>query len=359
MIYLTADSHVDNVTGEVIYNIYNLEDSEYMARRYLTTYPNTDFVWLTPHFVEKCQNDPPIQLARLLYLATYVNYRQELISKDRQRMRKKDVKSVLDLKDSSFTDFWQWATAANYLIEGDTGIILAQTCMYRGKLSGKYFIRPEISRRSFRMFSATIRQLYEMKPEISRQFIGYYIKLLYWTNSQTNIICKNPEEKDVEKIQCSKISEAAGLLGLDKSHAARWYKNMATPILYTTRYASSFTSLNTLSRQEKRPVKQDVVNLTLITFRHIKINGALQDAIFLNPNLCYSDKYLDLVREVGCFERRIVNDATETRQMIKGWQNDDIILDELPESMGDSPDMEIFRNAASQASYDNFNYEEV
>lgn len=152
----------------------------------------------------------------LLYLQTYIDYKGTLVTATRQKepMTKRDIQAVLGLQKSAFYEFFN-AMIDNEIIDEDNGEYrINPSYHFRGKTDNKFVIKT---------FTAKVRALY--KPRNANK-LGFIYKLLPFIHLETNTVCANPYENDVEKtIQLSK-QEIAELTGVSEKTIFTYLRKM-------------------------------------------------------------------------------------------------------------------------------------
>lgn len=157
---------------------------------------------------------------RFIHLCTYMNYDNILVfgnSKDNEikKATKKDLKEILNLSKPQF-----YETINNFIDKGlieitDDGIIVDRKVCIRGSISKDVNIQEGL----VRMFDDAIQELYKNSSPKEHKKIGLLIKLLPYVNKETNIICSNPEEVNVELVKPLSQKEMLGILNITKPTA--------------------------------------------------------------------------------------------------------------------------------------------
>lgn len=307
MFFLKADGYINQKTGEIVHDLYTVEAPASHDRYYKSSYFGSNFIWVTPLCLQQFQQESPAFIAKLAYLSSWINYRQVLMTRLGTKMTKQDIMDLLGDSKRNFYNFWNYAVEQGYIIYNEDCIAMSASYFFKGSVSVKEKFLGTDKQKLFRMFVPTIRQLYEMKPEVSRATIGYYFKCLCWVHPQVNILCSNPTCTFIENIKPHNMVQLIEQIGLDKTNASRFKKALTAPILYNTRYKAYYNAI--FGEEQSFPVKQEMLDLTLATIRKVYINNKAQTVICLNPNLCYAGYYPDIARRVGGFEKRILDDA--------------------------------------------------
>ena len=220
---------LDTATGEVLKELNDgdyirtkSQDKHYQKAQYRRNLHNEygNFVFLVFQYGEKLL--PTIKeanLTRLIYLATYCNYENEL-KVGYKSMDKKMMKKIMKLSENVFYGFVAEITKAKILIEKDGKLMLNEKVFFKG------VVPKNIELNFTRINIQGVRTLYETADSASyHKFLSYAFKLIPYTNKEWNIICFNPEETDKDKIMpCSK-KDILDLIGI-KNHGEDVFSKM-------------------------------------------------------------------------------------------------------------------------------------
>lgn len=177
------------------------------------------------YFVKVEQEFPglsPQTLARLVFLETYVGYadksdknRNRLMLTQKTQMKREDLKKILKLSKSKVCDFWKEVSPA-YITEDSDGYLYSNTDV---------FMRGTLKRREYtayqRFYRDGIRAIYNSVESTQHRYLGYVYQMLRFTNFEYNVLCKNPDERDKEKIQPITVREFCAEIGFDFSN---WHR---------------------------------------------------------------------------------------------------------------------------------------
>lgn len=156
--------------------------------------------------------------ARLIYLCTYLNYNNEFMLTEREKMKKSDLKNILGLSVSTTFKFWKEVENIYIVDKGEDGLNLCCSDIIRGKLVDKTNLYQKV-------YIDSIRNIYRVTQSTKHRYLGYIFKLLPYVNTEYNVICANPLETEMEKIKPFRISEICNILGYDKKNIKR-FKNI-------------------------------------------------------------------------------------------------------------------------------------
>lgn len=173
---------------------------------------------------EDCtQSIKPQTLARLLFLATYLGYNNSLLyCSERKMLKKAELPDLLKLKSNTFYKFWG-EVSGKYIYEQPDGSLKMSPLFCRGKLQNR------TDRKSAgnyqQIYIEALRQLYWQTPVSKHCHLGYVFEMLPHINWEYNLLCWNPSEKDLEKVDLMTIDELCAIIGYNKSQRARLWNS--------------------------------------------------------------------------------------------------------------------------------------
>ncbi len=194
-------------------------------RAYLQRANNTEL----GHFYFANKGEPfnavsPENVTRLIYLNTYANYDGVLMLTERTPMKKSDLPKVLGLSVATVSRFLK-DVAPDYIMENGDGLILPNRDIFmRGTLDRK-------ANRSMyqKIYIEAVQRLYKAVPIKNHRQLGYLFKLLPHINIEYNLICRNPDETELEKVELISLAEFCNMVGFDVAHIGkllRIYSNL-------------------------------------------------------------------------------------------------------------------------------------
>ena len=170
---------------------------------------------------ERFENMSPENLARLVYLSTYIKYNSnKLMLTNKTVMKQNDLQTLFKVSRTTVHRFLK--EAAKYLDINNGELSFKNANIFakgemRGKLGASLFQK---------IYIDGVRSLYETatkadnKKEVLRRF-GYILKLLPFVNVEHNILCHNPLETDPDKIELLTLSEFCEYVGYSSENASR------------------------------------------------------------------------------------------------------------------------------------------
>ena len=135
----------------------------------------------------------PATVARLIYLSTYLDYKNRFMWSQRRQIKKTDLEDILHLSKGAVFNFWHEVSPL-YIIEDDEGLVLNNPDMLRGEL-------PKDNRNNYqRLYIETIRRLYRQTAATNHKHLGYVFALIPLINIEYNILCFDTYETDINAI---------------------------------------------------------------------------------------------------------------------------------------------------------------
>lgn len=153
-------------------------------------------------------------VARLIYLCTFLKHDSDVFMKNKRTpMMKKDLQSILMVSRPTVLDFWK-AVYPKYISVNEQGYLISNSnIFFRGSIP-----KEEIGDSFYKMRINGIRKLYETVEGKHQKAIGFVFWLLPFINIRWNILCFNPLEDNLDKIQPMSISDFCRCVGYPKSH---------------------------------------------------------------------------------------------------------------------------------------------
>lgn len=167
-------------------------------------------------------------VARLVYLATYINKDNYIAFDNGRIMTRQNIQEVLKLDNRTFMRFLKEARANNYLLEDDVGFRLPLDKFGKGTMT------KDKNQVAAKLFIHSVRFLYENATVSSHKMLGYLYVIVPYINLTYNVLCENPLETDKDKVRKMTVETLCEKLGLDVSHSGR-FVNQLLKIQYPDR----------------------------------------------------------------------------------------------------------------------------
>ena len=175
-------------------------------------------------------------VARLMMLATYMDYENALVLDDTvsekvikfkgavEYMGKKDIQRVLNLTNGTFKQFYKEVIKAEILIEKDGRYYLSNCHFYKGEINS---LRADIIGKYTRMYVNTVRQIYKGMKTSKHTLLSYVFQLIPCVHFSTNFLCKDMVSP-YKSIDYMNIEDICNYLGLstDKKNMAKFKKEL-------------------------------------------------------------------------------------------------------------------------------------
>lgn len=221
-------------TGEMVENITIMTDEDRRKRREffednekkrLSRLSNSNERFIQFLFTEfKDMPDLAPQTAiRLMYLATYLSYDENYLKKNGNFVAKKDIEKIMALKTDTVRRFLDEVVKNGYLLESEKGYSLSKNYFNMGKIQAKKVIDQH---HFIRVYINAMRKLYLSTAQNKHIYLGYVFEIIPYINTQWNIVCHNPLEKNKEDIQPMTLGEFCDKIGYNKKNAYRFIKTL-------------------------------------------------------------------------------------------------------------------------------------
>lgn len=158
----------------------------------------------------------PESLTRLIYLNTFMAHGNRVMLTERTPMHRRDLSKILKLSKATITRFWKEVNP-KYIKETDEGLMLSNDVIFR---------RGAVTKGNSyqRMYIKGIRNLYELTDISNHKYLGYLFRLLPFINIEYNLICSNPFEKELERVELISIADFCNMIGYDIAHISKLMK---------------------------------------------------------------------------------------------------------------------------------------
>ena len=163
----------------------------------------------------------PETLVRLVYLSTFADYNTGLLKRtERSVMHKQDLSEVLSVSRSTVYRFL--AESKKYLTVTDNGTLRIESPYFRkGTLHGREYVIYQ------KVYINSFRRLYESYDAGDHKRLGYVFQMLPYVSVQYNMLCHNPDEADLDKVEPMSVREFCEKIGYDYSDISRLRKEYA------------------------------------------------------------------------------------------------------------------------------------
>jgi len=165
-----------------------------------------------------------LEIFKLAYISTYINYNGVLLFNDKKKMKKDDIKMLIGGSENSFYKWYNILIKKKVLIEYSNHI----------KVSSKYYLKGRISKNKdyTLLFINPIRELFENNSKKSVSVIGDILRMTEYIHRSNNIIAWNYDEINEEFLGKITIKEIVELLGRNKNNIKRFVESLKTHKIY-------------------------------------------------------------------------------------------------------------------------------
>ena len=154
-------------------------------------------------------------MTRLIYLNTFIKHgTNQLMLTERKPMKRSNLSKVLGISKTSAFRFWKDVNPA-YITENKDGELLTnKKSFFRGN-AGK---RRELHQK---IYIEGVRKLYKSTTTNKHKHLGHLFLLLPYVNTEYNVLCFNPLEAELDKIDCMTVADFCRVIGYDITHFNR------------------------------------------------------------------------------------------------------------------------------------------
>ena len=157
---------------------------------------------------------------RFIYLCTFMNYDNKLEFGNgignTKLMVERDLIEVLGLSQNETIRTKKALIESDLIsIEDDKTISINKRYAIKGKITKRD------SRESVRIMENGLREIYAKAKPSEHKRLDIFIKVLPYVNYNHNVLCKNPNESDVDKVEALTLSELCEIVGYDKTKSVR------------------------------------------------------------------------------------------------------------------------------------------
>lgn len=151
-------------------------------------------------------------LARIHFIATYQNYKDEYLRYDNQHyVDKKGLGQLLKLSRNRFPEFYDKLIKNKILLEEGDKLMMNTAYFYRGDLRKVKRVGQNVQH--MRLFRKAIRDLYGQFTGKKASQLGLLYAVMPFVNFRFNIVAHNPEEPVSDYVKPMRLGELADRLG--------------------------------------------------------------------------------------------------------------------------------------------------
>lgn len=155
-------------------------------------------------------------MARLVYLGTFLGFDGTLkCYHTANPITRRDLPDILQLTKGPASQFWT-AVKGTYIHEEENGQLSLSPDFFR-----RGTIRNDGGRSYQQFFIDAVRELYLKTPSRQHRHLGYIFQMLPYISIEYNVLCHNPEEEDMTKIQFMTVEEFCAAIGYSSNQQSR------------------------------------------------------------------------------------------------------------------------------------------
>lgn len=224
--YIVQDNKLYTLDGEYIGDTYQHQISMIYSENQKEKYKNINvmakheeenggfvfvFYRLMQNMLDQLPNLTKPDVARLLYLFTYVQFDTNKIVYDNGRdIPDKDLAKLLKLKDRQYKEYINRLIVNGYIIVNGGDKYIHPTLCKFGKLNIKQLKEDDIS--YTRLFKGSVRFIFENANVRELNKISIIYLILPYMSISASVLCHNPSETVIEKVKPMTLSELATIL---------------------------------------------------------------------------------------------------------------------------------------------------
>lgn len=250
--------------------------------------PNQEnFVWFVFEAAAALTDIMPEEyLAALFLLGTYASYKADgMLTSHGVPVKKAKHPELLGMSRQTTARFWKCMAEDNHILREKDGVVyMDRKVFFKGSLRNKVSHFSKENRYITKVLTDSVRDLYKRATPRTRKQLGYLFQCLPFANAEYNVICKNPQETELDNVELMTVGELCDLVGYDKSNSARLIQNLK--------------GLEFVTEKMEKPER--AANFVLGNGR--RDAGTYQ--MFINPKVAYRGHRPDEVRVLGLFGQR-------------------------------------------------------
>lgn len=177
-----------------------------------------------------------IDIGRLFILSDYV-----LNSRSRRKIKKKDLPEIWGTTSrNSINETFKSLLEYGYMkLDKDGNIMINENIM---KVGEGYKIKYPTT--YTRVFCEPGIDFYEGLPSKQKKYYGLIIAILPFVNFKHNVLCSNPTETDIDKLELLNWKDLCKIVGYDESHSTRLSKELIKLKVYDSEVFMYHTGAN-------------------------------------------------------------------------------------------------------------------
>lgn len=157
----------------------------------------------------------PENVARSVFLGTFTQYNSALLHlSERTPMRVNDLEDVLGVSKATRKRFWSEVRDVIFTTDQENRVYVKNNLFVRGVLQAPHSLEYE------RVYIEALRELYHKAGVTRHNRLGFVFQMLPYLNFEYNVLCRNPEETQYDRIEPLSVSDFCSIIHRDKSKAS-------------------------------------------------------------------------------------------------------------------------------------------
>lgn len=147
-------------------------------------------------------------LTKIIFLSTYMNYQNVIVDNENAPMDKRGIRQIINVSDRKFSDFFKEIIDRGILVSKDDGSYFLNFNIFA---RGKNVFKENTN--ATRLYRSAIRKLYTKAKPSEHKLLSYVFQAIPFVNIQYNMLCFNPYESNLDKIDSMTLREYCEIIG--------------------------------------------------------------------------------------------------------------------------------------------------
>ena len=171
-------------------------------------------------------------IVRLLLLASYLNYKNNLYDNNNHRIKKSSLGKIWNTTSrNSINETFEVLTKYGYIAEEGGYIIMNSNRVVKGEvINFSKNKKKDQSLTYVRVFIDSLQELYNNSNAKARKQLAQFYKVLPYVHYEYNVVCHNPLEADENAIEPMTWTELAEICGIEGNKVTRLKKDLSFKI---------------------------------------------------------------------------------------------------------------------------------
>lgn len=220
----------------------------------------------------------PPTVAKIVMLASYADFRRQLMLTAKTPMKRADISKVLGLSRSGAYKFWNDVNGRFFTENENHFVYLNTPNIFRGKIPKDLY-----NKHLQKVYIKTVRELYRQTSTHKHKQLGYIFQLLQYVNLEFNILCVDPFQDRLEDIEPLTVQQLCWLIGYNTTQAKRLTNDLKS-LKYCYHGRSEYLLAYVDNGEAAHDSKRIFVN------PHIVYNGSDYRRVEILGSFCSADK---------------------------------------------------------------------